>query len=51
MIPWRGRKLLVVLESSVLTGKTGLPSLVSWRALLIRTRHVEHARRTRSSAI
>ena len=46
MIPWRGRKLLVVLESSVLTGETRWSSLVSWRALL-----VENARRTRSFAI
>ena len=39
------------LESSVLIGVTRWPSLVSWRALLMRTRHVEIARRTRSFAI
>ena len=41
----------MALESLVLTGKTRWLFLVSWRALQMRTRHVENARRIRSSAI
>ena len=51
MIPWHGRKLLVALESLVLTGESRWLFLVSWRALQMRTSHVENARRIRSSAI
>ena len=51
MIPWHGRKLLVALEVLVLTGENRWLVLVSWRALQMRTRHVENARRIRSSSI
>ena len=51
MIPWHERKLLVALESLVLTGETRWLFLVSWRALQMLPRHVENARRIRSSAI
>ena len=43
MIPLHGRKLLVALESLVPTGVTRWLFLVSWRALQMRTRHVENA--------
>ena len=46
-----GRKLLVALESLVLTGKTRWFFLVSWRALQMRTRHVKKSRGIRSSGI
>ena len=51
MIPLHGRKLLVALESLVLTGVTSWLFFVSWRALQMHTRHVKNARRIRSSAI
>ena len=49
--PGAWEKAVGALESLVLIGETRWLFLVSWRALQMRTRHVENARRIRSSAI